>query len=172
MDYKNSMLFEDVLPWKEAHENCSPKITIETSSSNHHQLKDEFELRKSRWTKMTTTSSPHFRKWTLSLLQDNILSRSFLLGKKINNEIESIINNNTWKLVDLPLKSQLLRHKLMFNRKMKIDGTIHKYNGKLVVQVFKGQENMNYFDIYPFVWRINSIRALIRIIILKYIKQM
>lgn len=53
--------------------------------------------------------------------------------------------------MDLPLKSKLLRHKLIFNRKMKIDGSIDKYNGKLVVQGFKEQENMNYFDIYPFV---------------------
>jgi hypothetical protein len=46
MESRNATLFEVVFPWKETRENYLLERTIETSSSNHHQLEDdEIELR-------------------------------------------------------------------------------------------------------------------------------
>ncbi|KAK3029869.1 hypothetical protein RJ639_038666 [Escallonia herrerae] len=45
----------------------------------------------------------------------------------INNEIESIMQNHTWELVDLPPGNKSLGCKWIFKRKMKVDGTIEKY---------------------------------------------
>ena len=45
----------------------------------------------------------------------------------INDEVESILQNNTWELVDLPLGSKPLGYKWIFKKKMKTDGFIDKY---------------------------------------------
>jgi len=59
---------------------------IEASSNNHRQSEDnEVELRISKRTKTTKTlgldflTFVFFRKWTLDLLLDNVMSWSFLL---------------------------------------------------------------------------------------------
>ena len=57
----------------------------------------------------------------------------------VNNEIESIMHNHTWELVDLPLRSKPLGCKWIFKRKMKTDGSIDKYKARLVAKCYKQQ---------------------------------
>ena len=45
----------------------------------------------------------------------------------INNEIESIMQNHTWELVDLPQRHKPLGSKWILKRTMKVDGSINKY---------------------------------------------
>ena len=75
----------------------------------------------------------------------------------INSEIESIMQNHTWELVDLPYGCQNLRCKWIFNRKIKADGSIEKYKARLVVKGYKQNESLDYFDTYSPVMRITSI---------------
>ena len=42
----------------------------------------------------------------------------------INSEIESILHNHTWELMDLPPGCKPLSSKWVFKRKMKVDGSI------------------------------------------------
>ena len=42
-----------------------------------------------------------------------------------NSEIESILQNHTWELVDLPPGCKPLGYKWIFKRKMKVDGSRH-----------------------------------------------
>jgi hypothetical protein len=61
MESRNTILFEDVFPWKEGRDNYSHKRIVEANTSNHHQLQDvEIELRKSKREKMTKTFDPDF----------------------------------------------------------------------------------------------------------------
>ena len=46
-------------------------------------------------------------------------------------------------------------------KKIKVDGTIDKYNVRLVVQGYRQKKGLNYFDTYSPVIRITSIRMLI-----------
>ena len=64
-------------------------------------------------------------------------TEAFYCMKPVDNEIESIMNNHTWKPVDLSPKSKSLCHKWIFKRKIKVDGTIDKYKATLVVKGFK-----------------------------------
>ncbi|GKD06915.1 zinc finger, CCHC-type containing protein [Tanacetum coccineum] len=54
--------------------------------------------------------------------------------KAINDEIGSIMENNTWVLFDLPTGCKPLGCKWIFKRKMKVDGTIDKFKARLVIQ--------------------------------------
>ena len=81
----------------------------------------------------------------------------------VNSEIESILQNHTWELVDLPKGSKPLGYKWIFKKKLKADGSIDKYKARLVIKGFRQKQDLDYFDTYSQVTRITSIRMLIAI---------
>ncbi|GJV90333.1 zinc finger, CCHC-type containing protein [Tanacetum coccineum] len=66
----------------------------------------------------------------------------------INDEMDSIMGNNTWVLADLPPGCKLFGCKWAFKRKLKVDGTIENFKARLVIQGFKQKSEINYFDTY------------------------
>ncbi|GKB77201.1 zinc finger, CCHC-type containing protein [Tanacetum coccineum] len=54
--------------------------------------------------------------------------------------------------------------KWIFKRKMKVDGTIDKFKARLVIQGFRQNEGIDYFDTYAPVARITTIRLLLALI--------
>ncbi|GJU52052.1 zinc finger, CCHC-type containing protein [Tanacetum coccineum] len=79
----------------------------------------------------------------------------------IDDEIGSIMKNNTWVLSDLPPGCKPLGCKWIFKRKMKVGGTIDKFKARLVIQGFRQKEMIDYFDTYAPVARITTIRLLL-----------
>ncbi|GJW10189.1 zinc finger, CCHC-type containing protein [Tanacetum coccineum] len=79
----------------------------------------------------------------------------------INDEMDSIMGNNTWVLTDLPSGCRTLGYKWIFKRKLKVDGTVEKFKARLVIQGFKQKSGIDYFDTYAPVTRISTIRLLI-----------
>nr|GFB38120.1 zinc finger, CCHC-type [Tanacetum cinerariifolium] len=79
----------------------------------------------------------------------------------IDDEIGSIMENNTWVLSDLPPGYKPLGCKWIFKRKMKANGTIDKLKARLVIQGFRQKEGIDYFDTYAPFARITSIRLLL-----------
>ena len=55
----------------------------------------------------------------------------------INSEIESIMYNHTWELVDLPPSVKTIDCKWIFKGKLKQDGFIEEYKAHLVAKGFK-----------------------------------
>ncbi|KAF3684374.1 putative tyrosyl-DNA phosphodiesterase 2-like [Capsicum annuum] len=88
-------------------------------------------------------------------------SDSSFWKEAINSEIDSILRNHTWELVDLPPRNKSLGSKWIFKRKIKAVGTIDKYKARLVVKGLKQKKGLDYFDTYSPVTRITSIRMLI-----------
>ncbi|GKB38650.1 zinc finger, CCHC-type containing protein [Tanacetum coccineum] len=82
----------------------------------------------------------------------------------INDEMDSIIGNNTWVLADLPLRCKPLSFKWIFKRKLKVDGTIRKFKARLVILGFKQKSGICYFNTYAPVARISTVRLLIAMI--------
>ena len=81
----------------------------------------------------------------------------------IKSEIDSIMQNNTWELVDLPPGNKPLGCKWVFKKKMKIDDTIDNYKARLVIKGYKQQQGLDYFATYSPVSRITSIRMTLAI---------
>ncbi|KAJ9550828.1 hypothetical protein OSB04_014873 [Centaurea solstitialis] len=79
----------------------------------------------------------------------------------IQDEIDSIMQNHTWDLSDLPPGCKPLNSKWIFKRKMKVDGSIDKYKARLVIQGFRQKEGIDFFDTYAPVARITTIRLLL-----------
>ncbi|KAJ0507783.1 putative RNA-directed DNA polymerase [Helianthus annuus] len=79
----------------------------------------------------------------------------------IQDEMDSIMHNNTWKLTDLPPGCKPLGCKWIFKRKMKVDGSIDKFKARLVIQGFRQKEGIDFFDTYAPVARISTIRLLL-----------
>ena len=73
----------------------------------------------------------------------------------INDEIDSLLSNGTWVLVDLPPKCKPIGCKWVFRIK---DGKLFK--ARLVAKGFRKKEGVDYFDTYALVARITSIRLL------------
>ncbi|GJU59350.1 zinc finger, CCHC-type containing protein [Tanacetum coccineum] len=84
--------------------------------------------------------------------------------EEINDEMDSIMENNTWILSDLPPGCKPLGCKWIFKRKIKVDGTIDKFKAILVIQGFRQNERIDYFDTYAPVARISTIRLLIALV--------
>nr|GEY04949.1 zinc finger, CCHC-type [Tanacetum cinerariifolium] len=79
----------------------------------------------------------------------------------VNDEMDFIIRNNTWILIDLPHGSKSIKSKWIFERKLRFDGSIKKFKAWLVAKGFKQREGLDYFDTYAPVTRTTTIRILI-----------
>uniref|UniRef100_A0A2N9GAW9 Integrase catalytic domain-containing protein n=1 Tax=Fagus sylvatica TaxID=28930 RepID=A0A2N9GAW9_FAGSY len=176
IESRNASFFEEIFPCKPTQETNSLnslKRNLESTSSTSHdqelmEERNEVEPRRSKRTKTSKTFGPDFLTFMLedepqSFKEAMSMPEAPLWKEAVNSEIESILQNHTWELVDLPPGCKPLGYKWIFKRKMKADGSIDKYKARLVVKGYKQKEGVDYFDTYSPVTRITSIRMLIAI---------
>ncbi|KAL0409747.1 UNVERIFIED_CONTAM: hypothetical protein Sradi_1909100 [Sesamum radiatum] len=75
----------------------------------------------------------------------------------VKSEMDSIISNETWKLVDLPPGYTTIGCKWIFKKKLKPNGFVDKFKTRLVAKGFKQKEGIDYFDTYSPVARLTTI---------------
>ncbi|RVW28531.1 Retrovirus-related Pol polyprotein from transposon TNT 1-94 [Vitis vinifera] len=93
--------------------------------------------------------------------KEAMASRDVAFWKEtINDEMDSIMSNQTWELVDLPPGSKPIGCKWVFRRKYHTDGMIQTFKARFVAKGFKQREGIDYFDTYASVARTTSIRIL------------
>ena len=93
-----------------------------------------------------------------------ITSRDASFQKEaFNDEMEAIVANYTWKLVDLQSKTKPICCKWTFRCKLKADGSVEKFKPRLLLA--KGrQKGTDYFDTYALAAWLSTFRVTISIV--------
>jgi hypothetical protein len=76
----------------------------------------------------------------------------------VRSEIDSILSNETWELIDRSYHCKPMGCKWVFKKKLRPDGTIDKYKARLVVKGYTQKEGEEFFDTYSHVVRLTTIR--------------
>jgi hypothetical protein len=78
-----------------------------------------------------------------------------------NNEYQSLMENKTWELVQLPPGRQPISSKWVFKIKSKPDGTVDRYKARLVARGYTQKQGIDFDETYAPVVHRTSLRALL-----------
>ncbi|GKB35786.1 DNA polymerase zeta catalytic subunit-like protein [Tanacetum coccineum] len=168
--------FENIFPYKDKEKQISnpmkrvmnDQLSQDETDKNSEIPQENVEPRRSKGAKVTKDFGPDYMTYIVNEEPQTYKaamesSETPYWKEAIQSEIDSIVHNNTWKLVDLPSRHKPIGHKWIFKKKLRPDGTIEKYKARLVAKGYRQKEGQDFFDTYSPVTRITSIRTLIAI---------
>ncbi|GJX33215.1 retrovirus-related pol polyprotein from transposon TNT 1-94 [Tanacetum coccineum] len=168
--------FENIFPYKDKEKQISnprkrvmnDQLSQDETDNNSEIPQENVEPRRSKRAKVTKDFGPDYMTYIVNEEPQTYKaamesSEAPYWKEAIQSEIDSIVHNNTWKLVDLPSGHKPIGHKWIFKKKLRPDGTIEKYKARLVAKGYRQKEGQDFFDTYSPVTRITSIRTLIAI---------
>ena len=108
IESRNAYFFENVFSYKSTQESNSSKRTHDIAISSSQGQQDDDEPRRSKRTRTSKSFGPDCLTYLLKdepqSFKEAMLSPEAPYWKEaINDEVESILQNHTWELVDLPL---------------------------------------------------------------------
>ena len=165
MEARDATFFEDIFPYK-TRISKEVQISEKPSSSTTIENLESQELRRSKRARVEKNFGDDFYTFLVegdpTTYKEAVMSVDAPFWKEaINDEFQSIIQNNTWMLTNLPAGNKAIGCKWVFRKKLKPDGSIDKYKARLVAKGFKEKKGIDYFDTYSHVSRITTIRTLI-----------
>ena len=131
-------------------------VSLSASSSGVKNLVDE--PRRSKKLRVETSFGPNFltsffiEDFDVNLLSDELVSAFFIKEdpktyeeamrsidvsfwkEAIKSELDSIVSNQTWELIELPKGYKSISSKWIFKKKLRPDGSIDKYKARLVIR--------------------------------------
>ena len=168
IESRNVIYFEEIFPYKSTQVSSSLKRKFESTSSTSHdqelmEERNEVKPRRSKRAKTSKLFGLNFLNYMLedepqSFKEANSTPEVPFWKEAVNSEIESILQNHTWELVDFSPSCKPLGYKWIFKKKLKASGSIDKYKARLVVKGYKKREGVDYFDTYSPVTKITPIR--------------
>nr|GEU93872.1 hypothetical protein [Tanacetum cinerariifolium] len=119
------------------------KIPMEVEEVEEHSLGDLNEPTSYK----AAMLNPKYNKWLDAM----------------NAEMQSMIDNKVWVLVDLPPNCTTVRSKWFFKKKTNMDGIVHTYKACLVAKGYTQLYGVHYEETFSPVADIRAIRILISI---------
>ena len=86
----------------------------------------------------------------------------------MQEEFNSLQENETWESVPLPFKRKLVQCKWVYRTKVAADGSDIKYKDKLVSKVFSQVQGVDYTNTFAPVANMDSIKLVSAIIASKH----
>jgi hypothetical protein len=79
----------------------------------------------------------------------------------MNEEMQAIKKNDTWKLTSLPPHKEPIGVKWVYKTKKNPDGSVNKYKARLVAKGYKQKEGEDYTEVFAPVSRLDTVRLII-----------
>ncbi|KAL0284787.1 UNVERIFIED_CONTAM: hypothetical protein Sangu_2809500 [Sesamum angustifolium] len=81
----------------------------------------------------------------------------------MNEEILALETNHTWEVTTLPLGKRAIGFKWVYKLKLKDDGTIDKYNARLVAKGYNQIKGTDYVDSFSSMANAVTVHLLLTI---------
>jgi hypothetical protein len=84
--------------------------------------------------------------------------------ESIRSEVDSIMSNATWEVVERPYGCKPIGSKWVFKKKLRPDGTMERYKVRLVIKGYSQKKGEDFFDTYSPVARLTTICVLLSLV--------
>jgi len=164
MESRDATFFESEFPMK-----STPNISSHKSINSHEQFTpieqteephvhypvedDNIVTRTSKRQRKVKSFGDDYIVYLVDDTPTNIKEAFFspdadLWKEAIRNEMDSIMSNGTWEVVERPYGCKPIGCKWVFKKKLRPDGTIERYKARLVAKGYTQREGEDFFDAY------------------------
>lgn len=155
IESRDAVFFEDIFPYMSRisthnFNNAFTSNTLPSSSSpvSNEPEPSEVEPRRSKRVRIEIFFGDEFFTFLTedepsTYIEAMSSSDAPFWKEAINSEIESILQNNTWELTNLPPGNKAIGCKWVFRKKLKLDGSIDKYKARLVAKGFTQKKGID-----------------------------
>ena len=134
-EFGDAIFHEEKFPFKLKNSGREENILSRPSSSTSHLQNQKFfemQPRRSKKARVEKDFGPDYYVFNIAENPQNLkeawISPDAIFWKEtVNDEIESLVSNRTWKLVDLPQRYKTIGCKWVLRKKLKLDGSIDKF---------------------------------------------
>jgi hypothetical protein len=176
LESRDVTLFENIFPMKNLYGTSSLPVNVLADTSpepsgnfDHAELipepiNEEIDSEAPRRSKRPRIAKSFGDDFTIYLVDDTpkTIVKAFASPdaddwkEAIRSEIDSILSNETWELVDRPYGCKSVCCKWVFKKKLRPDGTIDKHKTMLVTKGYTQKEGEYFFDTYSPVARLTT----------------